>query len=41
MFEGRPDDKGFDADAAIATGELAPLVADLLLALGGEQPPMA
>ena len=37
VFEGRPDDKGFDADAAIATGELAPLIDDLLNALGGEQ----
>ena len=27
----------FDADAAIATGELAPLIGDLLDALGGEQ----
>lgn len=38
VFEGRqagPDD-GFDADAAIATGELAPLIGDLLDALGGE-----
>ncbi len=41
VFEGRPDDKGFDADAAIATGELAPLLADLLLALGGEAPPIS
>ena len=39
VFEGRPDTKGFDADAAIATGELAPLLADLLLALGGEAAP--
>ncbi|MEN9891794.1 MAG: hypothetical protein RLY78_2089 [Pseudomonadota bacterium] len=39
VFEGRPVKKGesFDADAAIATGELAPLIGDLLDALGGEQ----
>ena len=30
------DDKGFDADVAITTGELSRLVADLLDALGGE-----
>ena len=30
-------DERFDADAAIATGELAPLIGDLLDALGGEQ----
>ncbi len=30
-------DDRFDADAAIATGELAPLIGDLLDALGGEQ----
>ena len=30
------DDKGFDADVAITTGELGRLVADLLDALGGE-----
>jgi recombination associated protein RdgC len=30
-------DNGFDADAAIATGELAALLPDLLQALGGEQ----
>lgn len=29
-------DDSFDADAAIATGELAPLIGDLLAALGGE-----
>ena len=39
VFEGRSakGDEGFDADAAIATGELAPLIGDLLDALGGEQ----
>ncbi|WP_088280052.1 recombination-associated protein RdgC [Ideonella sp. A 288] len=40
VFEGRKsgrDDEAFDADAAIATGELAPLIGDLLDALGGEQ----
>ena len=39
VFEGRSakSDEGFDADAAIATGELAPLIGDLLDALGGEQ----
>ncbi|MGH8821634.1 MAG: recombination-associated protein RdgC, partial [Rhodoferax sp.] len=30
---------GFDADAAIATGELRKLMPDLLLALGGEVVP--
>lgn len=29
---------GFDADAAIATGELRQLIPELLLALGGEMP---
>jgi recombination associated protein RdgC len=40
VFEGRraSADEGFDADAAIATGELAPLIGDLLDALGGEAP---
>lgn len=33
------DDTGFDADAAIATGELSALVPDLLQALGGEISP--
>ena len=39
--QGRNDkaDDAFDADAAIATGELAPLIADLIDALGGEQAP--
>ena len=39
VFEGRKagrDDEAFDADAAIATGELAPLIGDLIDALGGE-----
>jgi recombination associated protein RdgC len=42
VFEGSPSspgdrkDDGFDADAAIATGELAQLIPDLLEALGGE-----
>jgi len=30
------DDDGFDADAAILTGELSGLIPDLLEALGGE-----
>ncbi len=30
-------DEGFDADAAIATGELAPMIGGLIDALGGEQ----
>ncbi len=39
VYEGRATKKGenFDADAAIATGELTPLVGALLDALGGEQ----
>nr|WP_217283839.1 recombination-associated protein RdgC [Aquabacterium terrae] len=39
VFEGRKasKDEGFDADAAIATGELAPLIGELIDALGGEQ----
>jgi recombination associated protein RdgC len=39
VFEGRPanQDEAFDADAAIATGELAALIGDLVDALGGEQ----
>jgi recombination associated protein RdgC len=42
VFEGSPSspgdrkDDGFDADAAIATGELVQLIPDLLEALGGE-----
>lgn len=40
VFEGaKPGkDEAFDADAAIATGELRQLIPDLLEALGGEQP---
>ncbi len=39
VFEGgsAKKDDNFDADAAIATGELAPMIGDLLDALGGEQ----
>ena len=33
------DDDRFDADAALATGELKPLIADLIDALGGEAAP--
>ncbi|AVS68159.1 recombination-associated protein RdgC [Paracidovorax avenae] len=37
VFEGRAqDDAGFDADVAIATGELSKLIPDLIEALGGE-----
>ncbi|MDD2711345.1 MAG: recombination-associated protein RdgC [Simplicispira sp.] len=37
VFEGRgKDDGGFDADVAIATGELRKLIPDLIEALGGE-----
>ncbi len=41
VYEGRgsSDEDEFDADAAIATGELGQLIPDLLLALGGEQAP--
>lgn len=42
VFEGGGANKkedGFDADAAISTGELGQLVPDLLEALGGEMPP--
>jgi recombination associated protein RdgC len=45
VFEDRPSradpDEAFDADAAIATGELLQLIPDLLDALGGEQTPAA
>jgi len=39
VFDGQQGkaDEGFDADAAIATGELAPMIKDLIDALGGEQ----
>jgi recombination associated protein RdgC len=39
VFEGRlaDGDEGFDANAAIATGELAPMIGELIAALGGEQ----
>lgn len=33
---GNREDKGFDADVAITTGELGPLIVDLVGALGGE-----
>jgi recombination associated protein RdgC len=37
VFEGRAqDDSGFDADVAIATGELAKLITGLVKALGGD-----
>ena len=37
VFDGRSqDDSGFDADVAIATGELSRLIPDLIEALGGE-----
>lgn len=42
VFENRPGradaEEAFDADAAIATGELVKLIPDLVDALGGEQP---
>jgi recombination associated protein RdgC len=41
VFEGQKaasKDEAFDADAAIATGELSQLIPDLIDALGGEQP---
>jgi len=37
VFASASGHEGFDADAAIATGELAPLIGDLIDALGGEQ----
>jgi recombination associated protein RdgC len=38
VFEsGGKKEDNFEADAAIATGELAPMIGDLLDALGGEQ----
>lgn len=36
VFEGQVDECGFDADMAIATGELSPLIDHLTNALGGE-----
>ncbi|MCO5355113.1 recombination-associated protein RdgC [Acidovorax kalamii] len=40
VFEGtKADDGGFDTDVAIATGELAKLIPDLIEALGGEPTP--
>lgn len=37
VFEGtKADEGGFDADVALATGELVKLIPDLILALGGE-----
>ena len=42
VFDGVADqDRGFDADAAIVTGELRRLIPDLLEAPGGELDPMA
>ena len=37
VLESGAGQESFDADAAIATGELAPMIGDLLDALGGEQ----
>jgi recombination associated protein RdgC len=34
--QSKPEDKGFDADAAIVTGELGPMIDALVEALGGE-----
>lgn len=42
VFEGQPQatkEEAFDADAAIATGELRRMIPDLIEALGGEQVP--
>lgn len=40
VFEGRKaDEGGFDSDVAIATGELAKLIPELIEALGGESTP--
>ncbi|HEY0200395.1 MAG TPA: recombination-associated protein RdgC, partial [Burkholderiaceae bacterium] len=37
VFEGtKSEDGGFDADVAIATGELGGLITDLIAALDGE-----
>ncbi|WP_313330508.1 recombination-associated protein RdgC [Comamonas sp.] len=36
VLEDKPDENGFDADVAIATGELSQLIPDLIYALGGE-----
>ncbi|MDP2263251.1 MAG: recombination-associated protein RdgC [Hydrogenophaga sp.] len=36
VFDGRGDDSGFDADVALATGELGPMIDALIDALGGE-----
>lgn len=37
VFEGtKADEGGFDADVAIATGELVKLIPDVIEALGGE-----
>jgi len=36
VLEDKPDENGFDADVAIATGELSKLIPDLIDALGGE-----
>lgn len=44
VFEKAPgtaDEDRFDADVALTTGELAPLIADLIAALGGEVDPTA
>jgi recombination associated protein RdgC len=39
--DGGKDDGGFDADVAIATGELGQLIPDLIVALGGPHLPGA